>query len=186
MLGSTSATDAGETPPSEDDVLLASAVRFLIDGGEEDAANVLLSCALHYWPSGDTWMVGDECHEAIHLKLTGPRAAFDILNQDNHPITKSVSRALTAVLPDATYVKHFSVRMEHVAIDPGWRQELLEIARGRGVHNQAAQGRALRTWKNLHFRSASEVRIAEAFERAGVMFFPNVSARPAPSGRAPA
>ena len=167
MASSTSPKNEAVTAPSEEVVLLASAVRFLIDGGEDDAANVLLSCSLDYWMSGDGWWVGDERHEAVHVKLTGPRAAYDILTKDDHPITKAVSRAASAVLPDATYIKHFTVHMEHVAIDPGWRQELLEIARGRGVHNQAAQGHALRTWKNLHFRSASEVHIAEAFERVG-------------------
>src|SRR5262249_8657496 len=109
--------------PSEE-VLLASAARFRIDGGEEDAANVLLSCSLGYWESGDEWWVGDERHHAIHVKLTGPRAAYDILTKDEHPITKAVSRAISAVLPDATYIKHFTVHMERIAIDPGWRQEL--------------------------------------------------------------
>jgi hypothetical protein len=35
----------------------------------------------------------------------------------------------------------------------------------------------LRTWKNLHFRSQSEIRIAEAFDRAGILFFPNCRGR---------
>jgi hypothetical protein len=31
-----------------DDQLLASAIQFLIDGGDEKAAAILLSCTLHY------------------------------------------------------------------------------------------------------------------------------------------
>src|ERR1039457_2940753 len=52
------------TDEVKDDVVLASAARFLIDGGEEDAASVLLSCSLEFWPSGDTWYDGDEALEA--------------------------------------------------------------------------------------------------------------------------
>jgi hypothetical protein len=53
----------------DDDVLQASAARFLIDGGEEDAASVLLSCTLRIYHSGDTWFVGDETH---FTHLQGP------------------------------------------------------------------------------------------------------------------
>jgi hypothetical protein len=165
------------TEPNEDDIVLANAARFLVDGGEEDAASVLLSCSLEFWPSGDTWFVGDETHGALHVKLIGPRAAYDILTDGSQPITQAIQRALGAVLPDNTYIKHFTVHVQHVSIDANWREELLEIARGVGVHNQAAQGKALRIWKNLYFRSQSEIRIAEALDRAGVLFFPNCRGR---------
>jgi hypothetical protein len=68
------------------DRLLASAARFLIDGQEEDAANLLLSCSLEVWESGDTWYRGDETLCAVHVELTGPRAAYDILNPYEAPI----------------------------------------------------------------------------------------------------
>jgi len=136
------------TDSNDDDVVLASAARFLIDGGEEDAASVLLSCELRFWPSGDTWYVGDETHEALHVSLTGPRSAYEILNDRGHPLTQAIRNALRAVLPEQTYIKHFTVDVQHVAIDPNWREELLQIARGVGVHNQAAQGKALRIWNN--------------------------------------
>lgn len=165
---------------SEDDIVLASAARFLVDGGEEDAASVLLSCSLEFWESGDTWYVGDETHHALHVRLTGPRAAYEILTKPAHPTTEAIRRALAAVLPDATYVKHLTAHVEHVPIDSSWREELLQIARGLGVHNQAAQGRALRVWNNLYFRSQSEIRIAEALDRAGVLFFPNCRGRVGP------
>lgn len=92
------------TGPSEDSVVLASAARFLVDGGEEDAASVLLSCSfsLEFWRSGDTWYVGDEIHDALHVKLIGPRAAYEILNDSSHPTTQAIRRALEAVLPEQT------------------------------------------------------------------------------------
>jgi hypothetical protein len=152
-------------------------VRFLVDGGEEDAASVLLACSLEISPSGDTGLVGDEVHQAVHVKLMGPRAAYDFLNDPGHPTTQIIRRALEAVLPKKTYIKHFTVHVQRIPIDPNWRDELLQIARGVGVHNQAAQGRALRIWNNLYFRSQSEIRIAEALDRAGVLFFPNCRGR---------
>ncbi|MBC7263699.1 MAG: hypothetical protein H5T64_04995 [Chloroflexi bacterium] len=162
---------------SSSDQLLASAARFLIEGQEEDAASVLLSCSLDVWESGDTWYVGDEVHYALHITLTGPRAAYDILCNDHHPITKAITRALNAVLPEDTYIKHFTPKAELIDIDPDWRSELLEIARGRGVHNQAVEAISARMWSNLRFRSESEIRIAKALDQAGVLFLPNCKAR---------
>jgi very-short-patch-repair endonuclease len=159
------------------DRLLASAARFLIDGQEEDAANVLLSCALDVWESGETWYQGDERLCAVHIELSGPRTAYDILNNWDHPITKAVRRALDAVLPTHTYIKHFAVAAELMNLDPRWREELLEIARGKGAHNQVAEANAPRTWNNLRFRSESEVRVARALDQANVMFLPNCRAR---------
>jgi very-short-patch-repair endonuclease len=159
------------------DHLLASAARFLIDGQEEDAANVLLSCSLDVWESGETWYQGDERLCAVHVEHTGPRAAYDILNNRDHPITKAVLRALEAVLPTHTYIKHFSVAAELISLDPRWREELLEIARGKGVHNQVIEAKAPRIWNNLRFRSESEVRVARALDQANVMFLPNCRAR---------
>lgn len=56
------------TDERADDIVLASAARFLVDGGE-DAANALLSCSLEFWESGDTSYVDDETHQAL---LTSP------------------------------------------------------------------------------------------------------------------
>jgi hypothetical protein len=161
----------------ECDTILASAVRFLIDGGEEDAASVLLSCELRIWYSGDTAWVEDETYHALHVSLRAPRYAYEILGDSNHPITQAVRQALDALLPELTYIRHFTILAQQIETPPDWREELLQIARGVGVHNQAAQGRNLLTWKNLNFRSQSEIRIAEALDRAGVLFFPNCRCR---------
>ena len=156
--------------------LLASAAKFLIDGGEEDAASVLLACTLSVWTSGDSWYVGDETHYAVHLEVTGPRAAYDALTSAG-PVGQAINRALDATLPTGFYVKHRDVKAALIDLDPDWRSELLEIARGRGVHNQALGVERGRLWRGLRFRSQSEIRIAEALERADVMFLPNCRAR---------
>lgn len=198
------------------DQIQASAARFLIDGGEEDAASVLLACKLEVWPSGDTWYQGDEVLEAVHVKLTGPRAAYDALNREtvlnqhddyfgvpytyreeraregtivaireedrvNFPpiVRPAIERAIEAVIPEDTYIKHLTVHAEIVDIDPDWREELLEIARGHGVTNQgiAVKDAPLYTWKNLRFRSKTEMKVAQALDRASVLFLPNCMAR---------
>jgi hypothetical protein len=162
--------------PLDGDQMLASVAKFLIDGGEEDAASILLACSLSVWTSGDSWYVGDEVHYAVHVEITGPRAAYDALNRPN-PVGASIDRALEATLPTGFYIKHRDVKAELLDLDPDWRAELLEIARGRGVHNQAVGLERGRLWSGLRFRSQSEVRIAQALDRAGVMFFPNSKAR---------
>ncbi len=161
----------------DDDVLQASAARFLIDGGEEDAASVLLSCTLRVYPSGDTWFDGDETLYAVHVDVSGPRAAHDALHDENNPTGNAIRNAIKSVLPANEYIKHYTVRAEVVDIDPDWRSELLEIARGKGVHNQAVQATRARVWMNLLFRSQSEIRIAQALDRAGVFFVPNCMGR---------
>lgn len=84
---------------------------------------------------------------------------------------------LEAVIPDDTYIRHLTVHAELIDIDSDWRTELLEIARGKGVHNQAVMAKSARIWKNLRFRSQSEVRIAQALDRMDVLFLPNCMAR---------
>ena len=161
--------------------LTASAARFLIDGGEENAANVLLACTLNVWYSGDGWWSGDERLDGVHVELAGPRIAYDFLQTDmENPIATQIRKAIEAVLPTQAYIRHFSPKAELVDISPDWRSDLSEIARGRQINNQApAYGNAPPsiTWNNLKFRSVSERRIAEALDAAGVLFFPNCVAR---------
>ena len=161
--------------------LTASAARFLIDGGEENSANVLLACTLHVRYSGDSWWAGDERLDGVHVELAGPRTAHDLLHADlENPVAAQIRKAIEAVLPTHTYIRHFSPKAELVDISPDWRGDLSEIARGRQVNNQGPayrNGQAPITWNNLNFRSVSERRIAEALDRAGVLFFPNCVAR---------
>ncbi|NEQ23591.1 MAG: DUF3102 domain-containing protein [Microcoleus sp. SIO2G3] len=57
-----------------------------------------------------------------------------------------------------------------------------DIEPTRNVHNQGIGARY--TWENLRFRSKEEVEIAEALERAGVLFSPNCKVRlNTPEGR---
>jgi len=170
------ATRVRPTLPSAER-LLASAVAFLVEGGEEEAAGVLLACSLGLRAAGGAWYDGDELHAGVHVELTGPRAAYELLCDDHHPISRAILAALSAVLPPGLEMDRFSVRAELVAPDPGWRTRLLERARGEGVDNQAVGFAPARVWQGLRFRSESELRIAQALDRAGVLYLPNCKAR---------
>ncbi|HEU5378133.1 MAG TPA: hypothetical protein VFV38_22140 [Ktedonobacteraceae bacterium] len=164
--------------PLTAELVHASAVRFLIDGGEEDAANILLSCSFdmrytHYRKSTK--------EQLYTFDLVGPRVAYDAFISEDSPVWGQVQRAIEAILPSGHGFRTMNIRAELIpTLDPDWHKELLEIARGRGVHNQIAdtnETKLVRTWNNLRFRSASEVRIADALDRAGVFFLPNCKGR---------
>ena len=162
--------------------LTASAVRFLLDGGEDSAARVLLACTLEVWYAGDGWydQTSERQHEWVEVALAGPRAAYDILSSELSDVTKQVNRALTAVLPTDVLIRRISTKAELVAISPDWRSELSEIAQGNQINNQGLNfnnGPPVVTWQNLRFRSMSERRIAEELDREAVLFLPNCLAR---------
>jgi hypothetical protein len=169
-------------PRSEE--IIASAAKFLIEGGEDAAANVLLACSVEsldiddqsYWRGSTTY--------ALVVWLRSPRAAYVVLADDRHTIHESVTEAIKAVLPRNTWLARLEVRAELMPISPDWREELTRMARGTTITNQAALAEKFRLWQNLRFQSLTEVRIAEAFDRAGVMFFPLCRARlSGPNGR---
>ena len=85
-----------ETPtlPSPDQIL-ASAARFLIDGHEELAANVLLSCSLQLSAVSTGWNSGGQiCHD-VYVTILGPRSAYDILKIDDKDLTVAIKHAIT-------------------------------------------------------------------------------------------
>lgn len=161
--------------PLTQEQLLASAVQFLIEGEEEDAANIVLSCSMEaYWYEGSA---SDYIPDHFHVHFTGPRIAYDQLNEETE-IKGQVWSAFAAVAPPYWNLSQLTVRAKPVTtLDPDWHQELLEIARGKDVHNQAVGATNARLWNRLRFRSATEIEIAQALDRAGVLFFPLPIAR---------
>src|SRR5258708_3137820 len=117
-------------PPAEQ--LLASAVQYLIQGEEQDAAILLLFCDVAYNPLIDS---------SIALLLSGPRLAYDALEIDgwgdgwNGRIATgkraAVQQAFEAVTPHGWIFSGFEVRVQLVDLDPNWRAELQEIAHVR-------------------------------------------------------
>ena len=52
------------------ETILASAIEFLIEGGEHDAASILEICEIYVFESGDNWYVDDEVHDALHVEIS--------------------------------------------------------------------------------------------------------------------
>jgi hypothetical protein len=150
--------------------LIASAAQFLIEGGDEDAASILLSCDVEQMYTVDENLIFGNA--GVVLNLRGPRVAYDCLNDHQHNIYRKVWDSLNAPLPHGWELRELNIRGVVVRnLDPDWHSELLELARGKSVNNQATAD-ASRLWNGLRFRSLTEVRIAEALDRAGVLFFP--------------
>jgi hypothetical protein len=165
--------------------MLASAVAFLVSGQEQKAAATLLACTVRVYDSEETWFVGNELHHGMHVHLLGPRTAYEIICDRDNQNRAAIERAFEAVLPESTYVSQLTASVEIVNIDPDWRSLYLDfLMEERSVNNQAVDEKANRMWNNLRFRSESEVKIAEALDRAGVLFLPNCKARlNTPEGR---
>lgn len=102
-----------------------------------------------------------------------------MIHDENHPTNQAILKALNAVLPWGTGVKYVLIKSNLIEVGPDWKAQMLDIALGKEVHNQGIEikNRATMIWQNLRFRSESEKRIAEALDRAGVLFLPNCLAR---------
>ncbi len=160
-------------PPVEQ--ILASAVNFLIQGHDDDAANCFLLSSVSVVRIGYNGVPSN----TLKFHFIGPRSVYDLLTNDEQPVPYAVIRALEAVLPHPLEFGGFTVRAQLTEADDTWRTEYLEALHGKGVHNQGIEipeGKIV-TWRNLKFRSESEARIAAALETTGVLFLPNCRAR---------
>lgn len=157
--------------PSNDQ-LVASAANFLVQGQEHEAAITLLLCEAEAEITN---------FATVDIYLSGPRQIFALLRhgEDETPLLDAIRRAFNAVLKQhmVEYI-HINAQLLH-DLDPAWRDELLEMAEGRGTHNQGVEipDRRIIIWKNLRFRSEAERRIAEALDATNALFLPNCLAR---------
>ena len=113
------ADHALEIPPVEQ--LHASAVAFLLDGGDEEAAGMLLGCSLSAWPTGQDRDEGS-VQVGLRVELAGPREVYEVLNGGGSPVAVAIHEAIAAVLPAHLVLDGVSVRAELVDVDPGWRE----------------------------------------------------------------
>ncbi len=163
------------TEPLSDEQTHANAVQFLLDGGQNDAASVLLACEMHLEVvEEDRW---NGSSQAVAL-MSGPREAYEILDDARHPLRAQIIDALTAVLPWDFKVRGLAIRVSRTPVPPDWRKTLLEAARGGNVNNQGVTEKSptIITWNGLRFRSESERRIAAALDREGVLYLPDCRA----------
>jgi hypothetical protein len=155
-----------------------SMARYMIEGDEREEAKLLLACRLEAHVEDEYNDFSHDQEDILHLWLYGPRKAYDALVGYHSPTHVVFRRAAEAVCPagfDQITIRPFVAMSEARPAD--WRNELLAVLDGRDVDNQAIGFKATRTYEGLRFRSESEVRIAEALDRAGVMYVPNCRSR---------
>jgi hypothetical protein len=152
------------------DQFMASAVKFLIEGGDEDAASLLLACQCDV----SIWQAEyGEGPDRVSADLICPRVAYDHLSNQFDPIHDQVWKALEAITPRGYFFLRLDVRAELLNdLGPDWQTELFELLRGGSIHNQAVNADNAKTWNGFRFRSVTETHIADALDRAGVLFFP--------------
>lgn len=158
------------------DRVLASAAQYLIEGGEYDAANMLLSCTLEIpRASSDHW---NEGWWQLSLLLHGPRIVYEAI-EDRGTLHDSIRAALRAVLPWGCTLESLSAQATLIELSDEWRKELTDIARGRTVHNQGTirESDKARIVHGLRYRSQTEVKIADALDQKGIFFLPNCLGR---------
>ncbi|MBA2518343.1 MAG: hypothetical protein H0V24_01630 [Chloroflexia bacterium] len=163
----------GNVDQIDKEQLLASAATYLIEGHDEDAARLLLACHIEDLSEQEA---GSWDPPSLLVELRGPRMAYDALvdlsRQPPDAPGQRVQQAFQAVLPRGYGWRQLEIRAELVPIDPDWRTQLISRVQGTAVDNQGLIPKDFRLWNNLRFRSATEVKIAEALDRAGVLFFP--------------
>ncbi len=171
---------AGNPPPSDppvdEDRFLASMARFMIEGDERDEARLLLACDLESW---DDWFTDcGHTFRTLFLRFSGPRRAYELLSDHDTLAFQTFHRAADALRPAGFTGLHIEAAASIVGTESAdWRNELLAVLDGRSVDNQAIGHKATRSYAGLRFRSESEVRIAQALDRAGVLYLPNCKAR---------
>jgi len=160
---------------SFDEKIHASTVQFLIQVNKNDAAAALLACTFELQEEEHDWGV---C-TSYGVLLRAPQFVYEMLNDKEHPVRNAIVQALEAVLPFEAKLGYLLVRANLVEVAPEWKAQMLDIVLGKEVHNQGVSisNRTMIIWQNLRFRSESEKKIAEALDRAGVLFIPNCLAR---------
>ncbi len=181
------ADDTTHSPVLEEQ-LLKAAIDLLVTEGHRYASAVLLSCGLRLDCSGESWMVGARESHGVDVILTGPPALYQVLRSikglagrssvgDSETATvirDALQAAIEALLADS-YLDGIHIRMATAPPFDGWREEYLAEIRGdKAPSNQAvvAKRPPAFAWNGLRFRSKTEMVLAQAFSRKGVLYFP--------------
>lgn len=174
------------------EILHASAIQFLIDGKEEKAAKLLLSCTLTEVNNHTDSERYIRPVQVVDITLSAPRIIYDDfcdafchhvppwVGDEERKNACAIRSAFSALLPPYATLGEIYISAALVEINPQWKEEFQAILQRTDIHNQGVQfseEQPVHMWKNLRFRSQTEIRVAEALDRAGVLFFPNCRAR---------
>lgn len=147
--------------------VLDRAVTNLRVRGDAAAADLLASCTLDVVVDA----VGD-----VGLDLVGPLVTAPGPLDLAVPLVATLAQALRDALPPDVWIEHLVARPADAARASPTPPSDLPPAAAKPL-NQAVGELAPRTWAGMRFRSESELRLAQALDRAGVLFFPDALAR---------
>jgi hypothetical protein len=152
--------------------VLAKAVALLRARGDPAAADLLAACVLDIVEDH----AGDVRIELVGSLVTQP-GPLDL----DLPMARVLAQTLREVIPSDVWIEQVWVRPTETSttvVSTGG-----EVADGTpttlrvGGLNQAIGELAPRTWAGMRFRSESELRIAQALDRTGVLFLPDALMR---------
>jgi hypothetical protein len=159
------------TEPAAEEVR-ARAVDALRAHGDPLAADLLASCTVY--------LTEDEAGD-VSLEVVGPLVSQPGLFDLTQPMAATLAAALREGLPAGVWVERLVARPaeepRHSSTVTGGAQQIALHTSGL---NQAAGELAPRMWSGMRFRSESELRLAQALDGAGVLFFPDALARLGP------
>jgi hypothetical protein len=184
--------------PARDDALLDpeailhTVVRYLLAKGHKEPARHLAMARVEFvltkhdilgfhQVSATITIAGGPLTFDYFSRLINARDDFaeDAAEREDHATCSTLQTAFQYALPSGITFGGLERRLLVTEIADDWRADVLRELDGQGGHNQglAPADEEIITWRNLRFRSFSEMKIAEAFDRAGVMFFPNCRGR---------
>lgn len=148
----------------------ARAVHLLRARGDPLAADLLASCTMY--------LTQDEAGD-VSLEVVGPLVSQAGPLDLTQPMAATLAAALREGLPAGVWVERLVARPAEEPLHMSTVSAQQGAVPARGL-NQAVGELAPRTWSGMRFRSESELRLAQALDRAGVLFFPDALARLGP------
>jgi hypothetical protein len=112
--------------PKAGDRLLASACRFLADGGNDDLACLLATCSARVRPIEEPNLFGGGSQTVLEIFITAPRLAYDTLTGTERDEwtddqrSETIYRALQAPIPP-NITHRIQVLAELIEPDEDWR-----------------------------------------------------------------
>lgn len=164
-----------------DEQIRLRTLQTLMRQSDTDAARIFATCALTL--TVDDVIASDllsSAYTLVDIVLGCPADYAEMLRDPGHPVTVAIRGALAGSLPPHTLPQRFAT-VTIAAATPS-RGETAEASTISPPGAATNQGRPIAespvfVWEHLHFRSKTEIRIAQALDRAGALYFPNCRAR---------
>jgi len=186
------------------DQLLYNTVLFLIQNNRQSSAELLVECELDSYEK-DEYPILDY-DEVVHVipftcvTLAAPHSIQPLIGttdpgerfedsaepQQKEEYQQSfrfqIEKAFEVILRARPVLIATEAQLV-VGNEEDWREHLKQLLKGEKTTNQgnpSSQRKPVVVWNNLNFWSKAEKMIAEALDRAGVMYLPNCMARLGP------